>query len=138
MEVFSEADSASAGRRVWELLDCGQAEEAIAFAESCDGPERVTDQLRALAYTHAGSMQQDRGRLEHAIALWKRAGAETHNAIGYNLANTQLELWELAVRERGFVAAFQDDRAHLQDARTLFRRAGHDEVLPAHLRIQAL
>ena len=98
----------------------------------------MTDQLRTLAYTHAGSMLQDRERLEGAAELWRSVGAETHNHIGYNLANAELDLWHLLVRERGYVQALQDDRAHLRDARGLLRRAAYDDTLPLHIRIQAL
>ena len=138
MQIANEGDSAAAGRRIRELLDRNEPAEAIAFAESCEGPKQVTDQLRALAYTHAGSMLQDRQRLESATELWRSAGAETHNHIAYNLANAELDLWHLLVRERGYVPALQDDRAHLRDARELLRRAGHDDTLPPHVRIQAL
>lgn len=138
MQIANEGDSAAAGRRIRELLDRNEPAEAIAFAESCEGPKHVTDQLRALAYTHAGSMLQDREHLESAAELWRSVGAETHNQIGYNLANAELDLWHLLVRERGYVPVLQDDRVHLRDARALLRRAGYDNTLPLHIRIQAL
>lgn len=136
--VATEEASAAAGKHIGELLNRREAREAIAFAEDCEGPQQITDQLRALAYTHGGAMMQDRARLESAVALWRRAGAEKHNAIGYNLANAELDLWHLAVRERGYVAALQDDRAHLRNARVLLSRAGQDESQPEHIRVQAL
>jgi tetratricopeptide (TPR) repeat protein len=136
--VATEEASAAAGRRIGEFLDRKQASEAITFAEECEGPQQITDQLRALAYTHGGAMMRDRTRLESGAALWRRAGAEKHNAIGYNLANTELDLWHLLVREHGYVVALQADRAHLRDARVLLRRAGQDETVPTHIRVQAL
>lgn len=136
--VATEEASAAAGRRIGQLLDRNQASEAIMFAEECEGPQEITDQLRALAYTHGGAMMHDRARLESGAALWRRTGAEKHNAIGYNLANTELELWYLLVRERGYVVALQDHRAHLRDARVLLRSAGHDETVPEHIRLRAL
>jgi hypothetical protein len=114
--VATEEASAAAGRRIGELLDHKQASEAIRFAEECEGPQQITDQLRALAYTHGGAMMQDRARLESAVTLWRRAGGEKHNGIGYNLANAELDLWYLLVREHGYVAALQADRAHLRNA----------------------
>ncbi len=136
--VSTEETSAAAGKKIGELLDRKQASEAIAFAEGCEGPQQITDQLRAIAYTHAGAMMRDRARLEDAVALWRRAGGETNNAIGYNLANAELDLWQLLTRERGYVAALQDDREHLREARALFRRAGDDESLSDDTRIKAL
>lgn len=136
--VVSEEASAAAGRRISELLDRKQATEAIAFAEDCEGPQQITDQLRAIAYTHGGAMMQDRARLERAVALWRRAGAETNSHMGYNLANAELDVWYLLVHERGYVAALQDDRVHLRDARALLRRAGVDESVPEDTRVQAL
>jgi tetratricopeptide (TPR) repeat protein len=138
MRISSQQDSATVGKRIRELLDQKQLAEAISFAESCEGPQAVTDQVRASVYTHVGALHKDRAQLESAAALWRRAGAETHNAIGYNLANAELELWELRDRELGFVVAFQEHRAHIRDARTLFRRAGYDEALPLSTRVQAL
>jgi tetratricopeptide (TPR) repeat protein len=136
--VATEEASAAAGRRIGELLDRKQASEAIRFAEECEGPQQITDQLRALAYTHGGAMMQDRARLESAVTLWRRAGGEKHNGIGYNLANAELDLWYLLVREHGYVAALQADRAHLRNARVLLRRAGQDETVAEHIRVQAL
>jgi len=138
MKISSREDSASVGKRIRELLDADQLTEAISFAESCEGPRSVTDQVRASVYTHIGALRGDRAQLESAAELWRRAGADTQNQIGYNLANTELDLWELTQRELGFVPAFQDHRAHLRDARTLFRRAGDDEAVPLATRIQAL
>jgi tetratricopeptide (TPR) repeat protein len=136
--VGTEEASAAAGKRIGELLNQEEVSEAIAFAEACEGPQQITDQLRALAYTHGGAMTKDRQRLEEAVALWRRAGGEKHNAIGYNLANAELDLWQLLVRERGYVPALQEDRVHLRSARELFRRAGRDESLPEDTRVQAL
>jgi tetratricopeptide (TPR) repeat protein len=136
--ITTEEESAAAGRRIGELLNRKEANDAITFAEECEGPQQITDQLRALAYTHGGAMLHDRARLQSGADLWRQAGGDKHNAIGYNLANTELDLWHLLVRERGYVAALQDDRAHLRDARVLLRRAGQDESLSKHIRVQAL
>jgi tetratricopeptide (TPR) repeat protein len=136
--VATEEASAAAGRRIGELLDRKQASEAITFAEECEGPQQITDQLRALAYTHGGAMMRDRQRLEDAVRLWRRSGGEKHNGIGYNLANAELDLWYRIVDECGYVLALQEDRAHLRNARALFRRAGGDDALPLHIRVQAL
>lgn len=136
--VETEEASAAAGRRIGELLDRKQVSEAIAFAEDCEGPQLITDQLRAIAYTHGGAMTGDRARLEEAVALWRRAGGERDSHMGYNLANAELDLWQLLARERGYVAALQDDREHLRSARELFRWAGGDESVPADTRVQAL
>lgn len=138
MMVASEEEAAAAGKRIRELLDHEQTAEAIAFAEECQGPQQITDQLRALAYAHAGATMHDRARLEDAVSHWRGAGGEKHNAIGYNLASTELDLWCLLVREHGYVTALQDHRAHLHDARTLLRRAGQDESLSNDMRVQAL
>jgi tetratricopeptide (TPR) repeat protein len=136
--VNTKEASAAAGKRIGELLDQRQTSEAIAFAEACEGPQQITDQLRAVAYTHAGEMTRDRSLLEHAVALWHRAGAAKNNHMAYNLANAELALWQLLVRERGYVAALEGDRGHLSEARALFRTAGQDESVPEQIRVQAL
>lgn len=136
--VATQEASAAAGKRIGELLDRKQAREAIAFAEDCEGPQQITDQLRAIAYTHAGAIMQDRAHLESAVAMWRRAGGDTNTHMAYNLANAELELWYLLVRKRGYVGALQDDRAYLCEARALFRQAGQDESVPEHVRVQAL
>lgn len=136
--VTTKEASAAAGKRIGELLDQEQVSEAIAFAENCEGPQPITDQLRAIAYTHAGAMTRDRALLQRAVAMWRRAGGDKNSHMGYNLANAELELWYLLVRGRGYVPALQDDRAHLNEARVLFRRAGQDESVPEEIRVQAL
>jgi hypothetical protein len=91
-KVTTEEASAAAGRRISELLDRREVSEAIEFAESCEGPQVITNQLRAIAYTHGGAMTGDRARLEEAVALWRRAGGEQNSHMAYNLANAELDL----------------------------------------------
>jgi tetratricopeptide (TPR) repeat protein len=79
-----------------------------------------------------------RSLLETGANLWRKAGAETRTAPGYNLANAEFELWTLAVKADGFVLALESHRDRLHLARRLFERAGRDETLDKNFRVQAL
>jgi tetratricopeptide (TPR) repeat protein len=138
VQLTNSDDPSAACDRVRALLDDGRPAEAIAFAEQCTGPERLVEQVLALACTHGGAMLRDRNQLLRGTALWKQAGAYEQTGLGYNLANSELDLWDLAISEHGFVQALQDHRSHLQNARELLRRAGSDEQLAPAMRVQAL
>jgi len=138
VEITDNDAFAAAYARVHALLDAERPADAIAFAETCTGHPVLVIQIRALACTYRGAILHDRETLLRGAELWRTAGAEEDSALGYNLAVTELDLWKLAIEEQGFVPALEGFRSHLQDARTLLRRAGDDETLPAERRVQAL
>ena len=131
-------DLQAARLEVMRQLDAGEFVEAIQFADSVGGSERYVRFLRALAYTHAGRELNDADRLETAIRLWEEATAEPGNRDHYNLANAELNRWELAAKADGFVSALESHRAHLHRARALFVDVGRDPKLPDEVRVQAL
>jgi tetratricopeptide (TPR) repeat protein len=138
VEITDNDDLTTAYARVHTLLDADQPTDAIAFAETCAGPAVLINQVLALACTYRGALLHDRETLLRGAELWRAAGAERSSALGYNLAVTELDLWELAIKEQGFVAALEGHRSHLQEARTLLRGAGDDETLPPERRVQVL
>ncbi len=75
--------------------------------------------------------------LERAIGVWSRHSTD-NPGIAYNIANTENELWRLAVKRAGRVGALESARSHLHQARALFSQVGDDGKAPQHLRVQAL
>ncbi len=138
MQITDNQDCATAYARVHALLDAEQPGDAIAFAETCTGPAVLVNQVLALACTYRGAGRHDRETLRRGAELWRDAGAERNSTLGYNLAVTELDLWELAVEEQGLVSALEGHRSHLQNARTLLRRSGDDETVSTEIRVQAL
>ncbi len=138
MHIGGDDAGRRAHQRVMELLDSQRFEDAVTFADSCDGMAALVRQLRAFASTHAGEGLQDEGLLERGAELWRGLGGESGGAHGYNLANAELALWLAAVAKRGFVAALQESRQHLHRARSLLARAGGDHSLSTETRLEAL
>lgn len=127
-----------AAERVHELLDGGWPREAVEFADDCDGPDDLVQQLRALACTDGGCTLGDRALIERGAELWRGLGPDGHPGIAYNLANAEWGLWELAVKEGGYVAALERSRHHLHAARDAYARVGADTDADPATRVQAL
>ena len=131
-------DLRAASLEVMRLLDVREFPEVIRFADSAVGSAKFVRHLRALSYTHAGRELGNAAYLETAICLWEEAIAEPKNRDHYNLANAELNLWELKVKQHGFASALEGDRSHLHRARELYADIGRNAKLPADLRVQAL
>lgn len=131
-------DLRAASQEVMLLLDARGFNEAVSFADSATGQERFVRHLRALSYTHAGRELDDEGLLRTAISLWEEAVAEPKSRDHYNLANAELNPWELKVKANGYVSALEGDRAHLHRGRALYADIGRDSKLPDGVRVQAL
>jgi tetratricopeptide (TPR) repeat protein len=65
-------------------------------------------------------------------------GPDKSPNIAYNLANAELGLWELSVKQNDLAYAWEHDRTHLRGARATFDRIGADESAPRELRLKAL
>jgi tetratricopeptide (TPR) repeat protein len=123
------------------LLDGGEAEKAIAYADALDAtPQHLPNlkQLRAVVYTDGGAMLARRDFLERGVALWKDLSPDERPNIGYNLANAELSLWQLAVRRDGWLAAWNRERTLLHAARDRYDRVANDSAAPDDLRARAL
>jgi tetratricopeptide (TPR) repeat protein len=131
-------DLQAASLEVMRLLDDREFAGAIGFADAATGSAKFVRHLRALSYTHAGRELNDENHLETAIRLWEEGIAEPGNRDHYNLANAELNLWELRVKADGFVSALEGHRAHLHRARELYADIGRDSKLPEDVRVQAL
>lgn len=131
-------DLRAASLGVVRRLDAKEFAEAIEFADSATGATKYVRHLRAVAYTHAGRELDDPEHLEKAIRLWENATEEPGNRDHYNLANAELNLWEVRVKADGFVSALEGHRTHLHRARALYADFGRDPKVPDELRVQAL
>lgn len=141
----SLVDSAQAAdrahSRLAELLHSANPETAVAYVESLSWApeyERTWRELLAIAYTEGGSNSWRRDLVERGTEIWRDLDANCSPHTAYNRANAELTLWEIAAREDGMLSAWENHRDHLNEARSLFERVGHDESAPAGLRVQAL
>jgi tetratricopeptide (TPR) repeat protein len=138
--IDSDAAAAKALARINALIDSDDVKAALSFADSLTGPEILIANLKAIAYTHGGFAVGDRAVLLLGAELWRAlSGCEPDSGgYAYNLANAEQNLWELAVREEGYAAAFESSRSHLHACRRLFRKAASDERASEDIRVQAL
>jgi tetratricopeptide (TPR) repeat protein len=130
-------DVARVGERIRLLIDAGQTPDALALADALEGGEVPVTHLRAYTYTEAGEADGDRALLEHGAALWRSLDGKTLDS-SYNLGNAELALFEISARDDGHVAAFEQQRPHLHEARSCFARIGAQESLRDDVRLQAL
>jgi tetratricopeptide (TPR) repeat protein len=134
MNILSPEDAEMAKQCIHEMFDRKAFQEGVDFAESCTGETLLVEQVRGYTWAEAGLHLEDKGM---AIAVWNHLGTG-NPGIAYNMANTENELWLLAVKQNGRIAALESARTHLHQARALFNRLGDDTKTPKHLRVQAL
>lgn len=123
------------------LLHSANPESAVDFVDSlqCDPPyEQRSAEMRAVAYTDAGAAIGRRDWIESGATLWRELGPENSPNTAYNLANAESSLWEITLRERDFVAAWENEWPRLHEARALYERVVRDAGAPDSLRVQAL
>jgi hypothetical protein len=90
-----------------KMLEQGQISEAVECAESLEGDHSLVARFQALTFTEAGSLTGDKDLLQRGAEGWRRLDDETDPTIPYNLANAELELWNLACKGHRYVAAFE-------------------------------
>jgi len=123
------------------LLDAGDAAGAVALAEDCSpqpGQEFSVTQLRAAMYTDGGQAMGRPDLVERGAELWRQLAPDSHPEIAYNLANAELGLYQLAVKQGELCTAWQDKRHELHAARATFERVGSDSSAGRGLRLKAL
>lgn len=121
-----------------KMLDQGQISEAVEFAETLEGEQALVARVQALVFTEAGSLAGDAAFLQRGAEGWRKLSDETDPTVSYNLANAELELWNLACKGHRYVTAFETAHQHLRKARDLFEQVGWDAECPTNLRVQAL
>jgi len=121
-----------------KMLDQGQISEAVEFAETLEGEQALVARFQALVFTEAGSLAGDTALLQRGAEGWRKLDDEADPIVSYNLANAELELWNLASKGHRYVTAFETAHQHLRKARNLFERVGWDAECPTNLRVQAL
>jgi tetratricopeptide (TPR) repeat protein len=136
-EITTAAEAQDLGARITALLDGGDPDAAIALAEAASGDDTLVTQLRAWAYTEGGQQKEDWGSTSHERDLW-RALAGRARDFGYNLANAEQALFELAVKEHGHLKALERHHEHLERARRGFEGVADDADAPNSLKLQAL
>jgi tetratricopeptide (TPR) repeat protein len=137
MNVSSRVDVDMVQQRIQDMLDRKAFQEAVDIVDSCTGSELLIDQVRAFTWAESGFHLNDQDMLKRAIAVWSRLGTDDPG-IAYNMANTENELWLLAVKRDGRVGALESARSHLHRARALFSQVGDDSKAAQHYRVQAL
>ncbi len=138
--VYSIGAYSQAKDEIEALLRNGDAHGAIAFAESLvagPGQEANVESLRASAYVEGGSQLECLDLLEKGAQIWCKLTPHNSVHISYNLASTKLEIWQLAVDQRGLATAWSDKRSELHEARKLFKCVADDESAPTELRLKA-
>ena len=130
----------AAQAEMMRLLDA-DPERAIEFADSLSaspGNELNLKQILAAALTDGGAALHRRDLVERGAALWHELPDDTGGTVRYNLANAELAMWDLAVREHDMAAAWQGERQHLHAAREAFDIVASQDEAPAEMRAQAL
>jgi hypothetical protein len=135
--IRTAADARVVGARLTALLDVGDAAGAIALADEADGDAALVTQLRAYVYTEGGRQLCDRALTARGRDLWQSLVGQAPGG-GYNLANAEQALFELAVGELGYLAAFEQEHGHLSRARRGYEAVAVDEAVPDDLKLQAL
>ncbi len=135
--INTAADATELGSRVISLLDSGDASGAISLADAASGVEVLVTQLRAFACTEGGRQNRDREMTARGRDLWEALAGHTRDG-GYNLANAEQALFELAVGELGYGGAFETEHEHLERARRGYEAVAADEAVSADLKLQAL
>lgn len=123
------------------LLDAGNPSGAVALADDCiptSDQELNVTHLRAALSTDGGLSLGQRDLVERGMALWQQIGPDSHPAIAYNLANAEMAIYNLAVKEGDLSTVFERERHYLRSARTRFDRIGTEKSAPQKLRLQAL
>lgn len=137
-----DADSYDrASQKIVGLIDSGAHREAVEAAEAMTsgaGLEAVRDQLVAWALTEGGERLGERQLVGRGGDLYRSLGSLTDPLIAYNVANTDLALFKLDIREVGYVEALIRHRQSLESARRLYDQVGHDASADVALRVQAL
>lgn len=135
--IKSAADAEVVSARVIALLDAGDADGAITLADAATGDDVLVTQLRAFAYTEGGRQRKDRQTTARGRDLWESLSGRTR-ASGYNLANAEQALFELAVGELGYLGAIESELGHLERARRGHEAIAADTAVPDDLKLQAL
>ncbi len=139
--IDTDAAFQAAQREAMALLDAGNPSGAVALADDCvptgDQELHVTH-LQAAMCTDGGLRLGKRDLVERGMVLWQQLGPDTQPAIAYNLANAEMAIYELAVKQGELPAVFEQERHHLRSARTRFARIGAEVAAPRKLRLQAL
>jgi hypothetical protein len=135
--LATAADARALGARLTALLDRGDAAGAIAHADEARGDAVLVAQLRAYAYTEGGRQLRDRGLTERGRDLWQSLAGQAQDG-GYNLANAEQALFELAVGDLGYLAAFEQEHEHLARARRGYEAVAVDGAVADDLKLQAL
>jgi len=131
----------AAHEKLMEKLHANDSAGAIAYVEELSYDvhfHKKWKELLAIAYTVGGAASGRGAWVERGAKLWRGLDPQDSKHIAYNLANAELALWELAVREDGLLAAWEHDRGHLSEARALYAQVGHDANVRRTLRVQAL
>lgn len=137
MNITSRADVDKVQARLQEMLDRRAFKEAVEFVDTCTGTDLLVAQIRAFTWAESGFHLEDQEMLERALGVWTRHSTDIPG-VAYNIANTENELWLLAVKRDGRVGALESARSHLHRARALFSQVGSDSKAEQHLRVQAL
>ena len=129
-------------RRLSHLLsEEGSASTAVALAESlvaAQGQDLNVKHLCACTYADAGFRLKNVALVERAVRIWRDLGPHTSPSILYNLASARLDLWQLAVEQKGLGDAWLNKRSHLHEARRLFNLVAQDKDADTELRLKAL
>jgi len=131
----------AAYEKLVKMLHANDSAGAIAYVEglSYDEPFHTKwKELLAIACTDGGAASGRRALVKRGAKLWRGLDPQNSWHIAYNLANAELALWEIAVREDGLLAAWEHDRRHLSEARALYEHVGRDASVRRTLRVQAL
>lgn len=135
--IKTAADASAAGARVTALLDGGDAAGAIAFANEIRGDDALVTQLRAYAYTEGGRQLGECSTTARGRDLWEGLAGSTADG-GYNLANAEQVLFELAVGKLGHLGALENEHEHLARTRRGYEAVAADPAVPDDLKLQAL
>jgi hypothetical protein len=137
MRIVDYASYRRVSEEIYALIRAARPADAVKLADSCAGLDELVLQLQAMAYTDAGLALGDREIVSRAPPLWEQLGLH-ESQVAYDTANAEMALWEIAVRDEGYVAALEASREHLRRPRELLARVGSDEQAPDALRVQAL
>ena len=130
-----------AHREAIRLLDEGNAGAAIAFADSLKAAAAYEDGLkglRGIIYTDGGYALKRLDTVQRGAELFRGLKPESDPSIAYNLGNAEMDIWLLSQVQKGFPAAWEQDRQHLKLAHTNLDRVGYEESNPHQLRLQGL
>jgi tetratricopeptide (TPR) repeat protein len=140
MEVNDNTSLEDAGERLRDLVDRGDGDAALAFAEDLRGTDTAVLQLRAWTAAEVGGERDDLELLAQARHQWAELAVAMPDQpeFLYNEGSTAEAAFRAVVRTRGHAAALESQRENLDFAREAYLAVGEDGQAGALLRLQSL